>query len=121
MKTINETTLVDWIYNRFVEAVRKNDFIQSSIYQDILNKTINLLPSGRKYSAIKRRAKEHQKEITIAYKSGKPQKLQYTGTEFVADFNRVIAEYEIELRNMDFDEDTIQYLLSEKKLSYGND
>jgi len=121
METINDNTLVDWLYNRFVESVRNEDHRKLFIYEDVLHQINNLLPTGRKYSAMKRRAKTHLKEILKASKSGALKKLHYTGQEFVADFNRTIAAYEKELRNTNFDEDTINYLVSQKKETYGND
>lgn len=121
MEAITDNTFSDWLYNRFVEAVRKDEISKSFIYQDILQQTENLLPNGRKYSALKRRSKAHLKDISKAFKNGSLKKLHYTGAEFVADFNRAIEEYEKELRNTDFDEDTINYLLSIKKETYGND
>jgi hypothetical protein len=121
METITDNSLVDWLYNRFVEAVRKNDYSKSFIYEDVLNKTIHLLPAGRKYSALKRRAKALTKEILKASKSSSPKELHYTGAEFVADFKRAIAEYEQELRDLDIDEETIKEMVIEKKMNYGYD
>ncbi|WP_412468798.1 hypothetical protein [Pedobacter sp. KLB.chiD] len=121
METITDSTLVDWLYNRFVEAVRNDDYRKIFIYEDVLHQINNLLPSGRKYTAMKKRAKAHLKEILKASKGGALKKLHYTGAEFTADFNRIIEAYEKELHNTDFDEETINYLLNIKKETYGND
>jgi vancomycin permeability regulator SanA len=120
METNNEKAFTDWLYNRYVEAVRKNDYRQMSIYLDLLNRCVSMM-TQRKFSRLRRLARERIKAITIAYKSGKLKKLLLAGEEGVTEFETAMADYEKKLRKMYFPEERIKEMLIEKRMNYGND
>lgn len=120
MEQINEKSFTDWLYNRYVEASRKNDSVQTSIYLDLLDRCVNTM-TQRKFSRLRRYARERIKTITVAMKNGKLNKLLFTGDEGQQEFETAMADYEKRLREMYFSEESIREMVIQKRMNYGND
>ena len=120
MEQDNEKGLTDWLYNRYVEALRKSETKEMTIYWTILNRCaygMNL----RKFGTLRRYAKERIKVINTAFKSGKAKKMLFTGDEGIKEFEQTISAYEKNLREMLFSEENIKKMVTVKRLNYGND
>lgn len=111
----------NWIYNRYVESLRKKDLRATMIFLDVLEKFISSGLTDRKFSRHRRHANGLLKTIYKAIKTGKSDKLELTGKEWTQEFERKISEYEKQLIEMNLSEETIQQLVTEKKMNYGND
>ncbi|WP_316795531.1 hypothetical protein [Pedobacter agri] len=111
----------NWIYNRYVESLRKKDLRTTIIFLDVLEKYISSGLTDRKFSIYRRHANGLLKTIYKAQKTGKSDKLQLTGKEWTEEFERKISDYKKQLTDMNLSEETIQQLVTEKKMNYGND
>lgn len=117
----NNHDFTDWLYNRYVVALRKNDYTRMIVFSDVLNQYVIKVLSQRKFSKQKRHAKELLKTIEKAHKNETIHKLLLTGDEGKQEFEKAMADYEAMLREMDFSEETITELVIEKRFNYGND
>lgn len=117
----NNNDFTDWLYNRYVEALRKNDTIRVLVFLDALNQYFIKALTQRRFSKQKRYTGNLLKSIEKAHKNGTANKLTLIGEEWQQEFQKAIADYEKSLREMDFDEETIRELIIEKKCNYGND
>jgi len=117
-ETLNDFT--DWCYNRFVECNRKSKFSEAGIYHDMLKKHFEWNLKGRRLVTQRLRAKNRLLDIWEATKSGKLDKLTYSGAEGRKEFNDVMAAYEKELQAFGFPEEIITELIIQKKENYGN-
>jgi len=121
MTAKNENDFVDWLYNRYVEALRNKDFLQMSIYFDVLDRCVSMAFSQRKFSSLRTRAKKRLKEIATAGKNGTLCKLDFVGEEFVREFEKAMQDYEQTLKDQGFSQQLIRDLVIEKRCNYGND
>ncbi len=117
----NNNDFTDWIYNRYVEALRKEDYVRMLVFLDVLNQYIFKALAQRKFSKLRRHAKELVKDIDKAHRNGNPRKLLLTGDEGQKEFEKTIADYEQSLRDMNCSEEMITELVIEKRFNYGND
>lgn len=117
----NNNDFADWLYNRYVEALRKSDTLRAIVFYDVLNQYISKALTLRGLNAQKRYTRKLLKTIEKAHKNGTPHKLQLLGAEWQSEFQKAIADYEKNLREMGVDEETITELIIEKKCNYGND
>jgi hypothetical protein len=116
----NNNEFTDWLYNRYVEAMRKNDIMRQFVFYDVLNEYINKTLNQHKFRGLKRYANNLLKTIQKAHKNGTAKKLELSGDEWQLEFQKAMADYEKNLREMDFDENTIREMIIEKKMNYGN-
>lgn len=117
----NNNVFTDWLYNRYVESLRKKDIIKQFIFFDVINQFVNKALTQRRFSQQRRYANNLIKAIQKAHKNGTSHKLQLSGEEWQREFEKAIADYERNLRELDFDEEQIRELIIEKKCNYGND
>lgn len=120
MAYLQNYDFTDWLYNRYVEAIRNNDTSKAVVYTEVLNQFIRWTFNHPRYSQQKRHARLLIKEIYRAIKNGTSHKLVVTGEEGKQEFQQKMAEYEQELRDAGFPEDSIIELVVEKRLNYGN-
>jgi len=116
----NEKGYTDWLYNRYVDAVRINDHVKAGVYLDLLERCLNMFTT-RKFSRLRRYARERLKVITNAQRKSALSKLLLTGEEGTREFEKNMYDYEQGLREMLFSEETIRELVIEKKINYGSD
>lgn len=116
----NEKGYTDFLYNRYVEAVRINDHVKSWIYLDMLERCVNMFTT-RKFSRLRRYARERLKVIKTAQRASKLSKLLLTGDEGKREFEKTIYDYEQGLRELLFSEETIRDLVVQKRMNYGSD
>ncbi len=116
----NEKGYTDWLYNRYVDAVRMNDHMRATIYLDLLEKCIGMFNS-RKFSRLRRLARELLKEIYRAQRSGTLAKLLLRGEEGAREFERKMFDYEQQLRDLHFSEDKIKEMVIDKRINYGQE
>jgi predicted transcriptional regulator len=121
MSYVVNNDFADWIYNRYVEFLRKKDLKSTMVFLDVLEKYISTGLTERKFSRQRRHANGLLKTIYKAMKTGKSDKLELTGKEWTQEFEKKIKEYEKSLIDMGFDEETIEQMVIEKKYNYGND
>lgn len=121
MANENERDYFEWLYNRYVEAFRKKEYQHTTIYYDALERFVWMMPKTGKYSGQHRYAKQFLKIITDANRNGTVGKLQLSGQEFTREYERVISEYRKTLTDEGWGEETVNYLVSIKQESYGND
>jgi predicted amidophosphoribosyltransferase len=117
----NNNAFTDWLYNRYVESLRKKDIVKQFLFFDVINEFLKKALSQRKFSQQRRYANSLLRSIQKAHKNGTTEKLQLSGEEWQREFEKAIADYERNLRELDFDEEHIQELIIEKKCNYGND
>jgi len=117
----NNNDFTDWLYNSYVRALRKEDYVRMLVFSDVLNQYISKALSQRKFSNLRRHAKELVKTIDKANRNGNPRKLLLTGEEGEQEFKKTIADYEQSLREMNLSEETITELIIEKRFNYGID
>ncbi len=115
-----EKDFTEYLYNRYVEAERKNDFDRGRIYEDLLDRCIYTLTS-RKYSTIRRYAKELQKKISSARKNGTTSRLRLVGEEGKREFEKMIKEYRQSLIEEGIPEEIITGMVMHRKNNYDND
>ncbi|ALR29280.1 hypothetical protein ATE47_01470 [Chryseobacterium sp. IHB B 17019] len=117
----NNNEFAEWLYNRYVEALRKSDAMRAMSFYDVLNQYILKALADRRLSKQKCYADKLLKTIQKAHKNGTANKLQLLGEEWQREFEKAMADYENMLREMDLGEETITALLIEKRYNYGND
>lgn len=117
----NNNDFTDWLYNRYIEAMRKNDTVRQFVFYDVLNQFICTALNQRRFSGLKRYANNLLKTIQKAHKNGTAHKLPLSGEEWKQEFHKAIADYEKSLHEMGFGEETIKELIIEKKYNYGKD
>jgi ubiquinone biosynthesis protein Coq4 len=117
----NNNDFADWLYNRYVEALRKNDTIRALVFLDVMNQYFIKALTQRRFSKQKRYTGNLLKSIEKAHKNGTANKLTLLGEEWQREFEKAIADYERNLRAMDFNEEHIRELIIEKKYNYGNE
>ncbi len=110
----------DWLYNRYVEARRKNDFLKAFVFLDVLNQFV-IWTDQPKYRQQKRYAKELIKAIGKAVKNSTAHRLLLRGEEGQREFEQKMAAYEKELNEIGYDQETIRELVIDKRWNYGND
>ncbi|SOD17769.1 hypothetical protein [Pedobacter xixiisoli] len=115
-----EREFTEYLYNRYVDAVRNDKYTAEQIYDDLLRRCVYNLPS-RKYSRIRRYARELVKKITLAKKNGISGKLLFVGEEGKREFEEVIEQYRQSLIEQGLPEETIDRWVIDKKKYYGND
>ena len=115
----NHNEFTDWLYNRFVEAYRKNNSVKAFIFLDVLTEYIGKVLHARKFARQRRHAKELLKSLHTSFKDGSTAKLLLTGSEGKQEFEKAIADYERMLTQIGYGEETIKELIIEKKMNYG--
>ncbi|RLJ75167.1 hypothetical protein [Pedobacter alluvionis] len=120
MNNDTDNKFTDWIYNRYVESIRNEDFTRMTLFFDVLSKYINTSLTQRRQSKQRRYADRLLKAIHKAHKSGTAKKLQLAGAEWQQEFEKAIAEYETMLTDMNLSKETIQEMVIEKRFNYGN-
>ncbi|HCD9236064.1 TPA: hypothetical protein NEG48_003084 [Elizabethkingia anophelis] len=116
-ESLNEFT--EWCYNKYVEYTRKNDFIRSSIYEDVLKNHLQWNLKGRRLVTQRHLAKFLVKNIYKAHIEGKTDKLTYTGEKGKKEFEDEMTKYEELLRKENFPDDSIRELVIMKREQYG--
>ena len=111
-----EKEFIDFIYNRYVDAVRRHDSSDLQ-YWKILDNCMSML-SMRKYAALRRHARERLKDIKRAIQSEPPIKLRKVGQEGEIEFRKEIEDYEKRLREFNFSEDFIRERIIQKREDY---
>lgn len=116
----NNKDFLDWLYNRYVEAYKKNQLSRTTAFFDVLNRYMMTVLSQRKFSKEKRHAKELLQTIQKSLQQGRTHQLLFTGKEGREEFEKAIANYERSLRESDLTEEIIRELLIQKKMNNGN-
>lgn len=110
----------DWLYNRYIESLRKEDFARMLVFLDVMNQYFIKALTQRRFSKQKRYMAKLLKTIEKAHKSGTTKKLQLVGVEWQQEFERAIKEYETALTELNFSKERIKELVIEKRCNYGN-
>lgn len=118
MDTLAKYKFADWLYNRFVEKYKNQNVVEAFIFLDILSRYQLFAQEIRKLSDQRRHIKELHRTITKALKEGTAHRLHLAGEEGTAEFNRVMAEYEAQLREIGLSESYITDRVSDKKMNY---
>ncbi len=118
MDTLAKYKFADWLYNRFVENYKNQNVVEAFIFLDILSRYQLFAQEIRKLSDQRRHIKELHRTITKALKEGTAHRLHLAGEEGIAEFNRVMAEYEAQLRKIGLSESYITDRVSDKKMNY---
>lgn len=116
----NHNDFADWLYNRYVESIRNEDFVSLTVFFDVLNKYKDTVLTLRGLSKQKRHADKLLKIIHKAHKHRTTKKIQLTGAEWKQEFERAITEYETMLTEMNLSKETIKEMVIEKRCNYGN-
>lgn len=117
----NNNEFTDWLYNRYVEAMRKGDLMKAFTFSETLREYIARALYQRKFSKQRQHAKELDKMINKALQNSTTHKLLLTGDEGQKEFENTIAEYEKKLREWNFSEEYIREMVIERRFNYGND
>ncbi|AZA99146.1 hypothetical protein EG359_05805 [Chryseobacterium joostei] len=118
MDTLAKYKFADWLYNRFVENYKNQNVVEAFIFLDILSRYQLFAQEIRKLSDQRRHIKELHRTITKALKEGTAHRLRLAGEEGTAEFNKVMAEYEAQLREIGLSESYITDRVSDKKMNY---
>ncbi len=118
MDTLAKYKFADWLYNRFVENYKNQNVVEAFIFLDILSRYQLFAQEIRKLSDQRRHIKELHRTVTKALKEGTAHRLHLSGEEGTAEFNKVMAEYEAQLREIGLSESYITDRVSDKKMNY---
>ncbi len=115
----NSNEFTDWLYNRFVEASRKDNIVKAFIFLDVLRVYTEMVLHARKYSRQRRHAKGLLKSIEVSFKDKTTAKLLLTGIEGKQEFEKAMADYERMLIDLGYSRELIDDRLIDKRFNYG--
>lgn len=84
----------DWLYNRFVEASRKEHSTKALVFLDVLREYNEQILQGRKYSRQRRHATKLIKAISTCIEGNTVAELLPTGRDGQQELDKAIKYYE---------------------------